>query len=244
MNELMNDANKIKTQLLYWLRQLEGAAMLMRENNSGRFEAVFVSKSFARMLESNVEDVMNSLNTRSVVFFTHRDDRLAVRRMLRRRVSEDSTKDLTVRQVTSKGNVVWCNVNFTFLDELNEHYIYCTFFDVTSAKVYAQRLQTTYMSIGNSFYRADNRTLSMFRANLTRNKIEDIQGRDLFGTDSVVRPYSELISLRSMNYPIAEEREFFWQRSIEKISRHDFCAAKRNCHCIYFHGARTDIIVT
>ena len=209
MNEIQNDAGKIKAQLLRWLRRLEGAAMLLHENNSGRFEAVFVSKSFARMIKRNVDETLNLLNERSVVVFTHPDDRLAVRRMLRRRVSEDSTKDLTIRQVTTTGEVVWCNVNFTFLDDLGEHYVYCTFFDVTSAKVYAQRLQATYMSIGNSFYRADNRTLSIIRANLTRNRIEDIQGKDLFGTDSAIRSYSELINLRSVNYPIVEERENF-----------------------------------
>ena len=80
---------------------------------------------------------------------------------------------------------------------------------MTSIKVYERRLQLTYMSIGDNFYRANERTLSMLRANLTRNKVEDVQGRDLFGTDSVIRPYSELIKLRAKNYPIEEEQKLF-----------------------------------
>ena len=116
---------------------------------------------------------------------------------------------MTVRQITATGKTVWCSINYTFVDDFGEHYAYCTFFDVTASKVYAQRLQTTYMSIGDNFYRANERTLSMFRANLTRNRVEDVQGRDLFGTDSVIRPYSELINLRSANYPIEEERKAF-----------------------------------
>ncbi len=198
-----------RTQFLRTIKQMEGAAILLRDKNDGRFEAIFVSKSFARLMQCTVEYAINYLNERSVVVFTHPDDRLAVRRMLRRRVSEDSTKELTVRHVTAKGNVVWCNINYTFIDDFGEHYAYCTFFDVTSVKIYAQRLQKTYMTIGDNFYRANERTLSMFRANLTRNKVEDMQGKDLFGTDSVIRPYSELINLRSTNYPIEEERENF-----------------------------------
>ena len=225
--------------------KMEGAAILLHERNDGKFEAVLVSKSFARLMECGVAKVMKLLNERSVVFFTHPDDRLAVRRMLRRRVSEDSTKDLTIRQVTAKDNIIWCNVNYTFIDDFGdgEHYVYCRFFDVTSVKIYAQRLQKTYMTIGDNFYRANERTLSMFRANLTRNKVEDMQGKDLFGTDSVIRPYSELINLRSTNYPIDEERKNFlatfnaeniktlFQRGETNLSMYLFSRRKDGRYC-------------
>ena len=204
-----HDRQSARSYFFKLVRQMEGAILLLREKNDGRFEVVFVSKGFAKLVQSNVEEAMKLFEERGVIAFTHPDDRLAVKRMLRRRVSEDSTKDLTIRQITTKGEVVWCNVTYTFVDDFEEHYIYCTFFDVTSLKVYAQRLQTTYMTIGDNFYRMNERTLSMFRANITRNKVEDIQGQDLFGTDSVIRPYSELINLRAVNYPIDEERETF-----------------------------------
>ena len=198
-----------RNNFLRSIRQMEGATLLLREKTYGKFEAVFASKNFAKLMQCSVEDALKLLNSRGVIAFTHPDDRLAVKRMLRRRVSEESTKELTIRQLTTSGEVVWCNVNYTFIDDFGEHYVYCTFFDTTSSKVYAQRLQRTYMSIGDNFYRANNRTLSMFRANITRNKVEDVQGKDLFGTDSVIRPYSELINLRAANYPIEEERKAF-----------------------------------
>ncbi|MBD3878442.1 MAG: response regulator [Quinella sp. 1Q5] len=204
-----HDRQSARSYFFNLVRQMEGAILLLQEKNDGRFEVVFVSKGFAKLMQSNVEEAIKLFDERGVIAFTHPDDRLAVKRMLRRRISEDSTKDLTIRQITTKGEVVWCNVTYTFVDDLEEHYVYCTFFDVTSLKVYAQRLQTTYMTIGDNFYRMNERTLSMFRANITRNKVEDIQGQDLFGTDSVIRPYSELINLRAVNYPIAEERETF-----------------------------------
>ncbi|MBQ3452427.1 MAG: PAS domain-containing protein, partial [Selenomonadaceae bacterium] len=196
-----HDKKSARNHFLQMIEQMEGASILIREVEGGRTEVIFVSKGFARLMQCDVDDVLKIFAERGVIAFTHRDDRLAVKRMLRRRISEENTKDLTVRQINSKGEVVWCNITYTFIDDFDEHYIYCTFFDVTSAKIYAQRLQTTYMTIGDNFYRANERTLSMLRANITRNKVEDIQGRDLFGTDSVIRPYSELINLRSVNYP-------------------------------------------
>ena len=244
-NSLPDLANEqsARTQFLRTIKQMEGAAILLREKNDGRFEAIFVSRNFARLMQCTISYAIKFLNERSVVVFTHPDDRLAVRRMLRRRVSEESTKDLTIRHVTAKGNVVWCNVNYAFIDDFGEHYVYCTFFDVTPVKIYAQRLQKTYMTIGDNFYRANERTLSMFRANLTRNKVEDMQGKDLFGTDSVIRPYSELINLRSANYPIDEERENFlatfdaenikaqFQRGETSLSMYLFSRRKDGHYC-------------
>ena len=207
---IAEDEKKIaRKQFLKTIRQTEGSTVLLREKTYAKFEAVFVSKSFAKLMQCSVEEILRTLNQNGVIAFTHADDRLAVKRMLRRRTSEDSTKDLTIRMTTAKGEIIWCNVNHTFIDDFGEHYVYCTFFDVTSIKVYERRLQLTYMSIGDNFYRANERTLSMLRANLTRNKVEDVQGRDLFGTDSVIRPYSELIKLRAKNYPIEEEQKLF-----------------------------------
>ncbi|MBE8954655.1 MAG: response regulator [Quinella sp. 2Q5] len=197
------------TVFLRMIEQMEGAALLIRQNDDGRFEVVRVNEGFAKLVACSVEDALNFFGEGGVIAFTHPDDRLAVKRMLRRRMSEEGTRELTIRQMTATGEMIWCNVTCTFIDDFGEHFVYCTFFDVTSLKTYAQRLQTTYMSIGDNFYRANERTLSMFRANLTRNKVEDIQGRDMFGTDSVIRPYSELINLRAANYPIDEERAKF-----------------------------------
>ena len=197
------------TVFLRMIEQMEGAALLIRQNDDGRFEVVRVNEGFAKLVACSVEDALNFFGEGGVIAFTHPDDRLAVKRMLRRRMSEEGTRELTIRQMTATGEMIWCNVTCTFIDDFGEHFVYCTFFDVTSLKTYAQRLQTTYMSIGDNFYRANERTLSMFRANLTRNKVEDIQGRDMFGTDSVIRPYSELINLRAANYPIDEERTKF-----------------------------------
>ncbi|MBR7024413.1 MAG: response regulator [Selenomonadaceae bacterium] len=239
INIAEDEKNITRKQFLKTIRHLEGAAVLLREKNYAQFETVFVSKGFAKLMQCNAEEALRILNQNGVIAFTHADDRLAVKRMLRRRTSEDSTKDLTIRLVTTKGEIIWCNINHTFIDDFGEHYVYCTFFDVTSVKVYARRLQATYMSIGDNFYRANERTLSMLRANLTRNKVEDVQGRDLFGTDSVIRPYSELIKLRAKNYPIEEEQKLFVEMFDAENIKARFARGETNLS-IYLFSRRRD----
>ncbi len=198
-----------KQRLLRSLRQIENAAVLMRQNFSGDWEPVFVSEEFAKMMECSVEEAFQMMSGVGYIATTHPDDRLSVKRMLRRRFSENRTKNLNIRKITAKGNTIWCKVNYAFIDDFGENFLYCTYFDVTTARNYADLLRASYMSIGDTFYRENNLTLGMFRVNLTKNIIEDMRGKDLFGTDSTIRSYSEVMKLRAVNYPIKEEQTRF-----------------------------------
>lgn len=204
-----------KAHFLWNIRQLNHVAVLLKKNADGTLEAVFVSDSYAKMMECTVEEALKLVDGKGFFYTTHQDDRVYVRRMIRRRVSEDGTRELTIRKITSKGNQIWCNVRYSFIDDYDEHYIYCTYFDVTSLKEYEERLRLSYMNMGDNFYHVGEHTLGMLRANLTRDGIEDIQGRDLYGTDSMVYHYSEIIKKRASNYIIFEERMEF----LEKFSR-------------------------
>ena len=204
----MTEANFGKIHFLRSIKQIENAAVLLKQNDNGDIETVFVSDEFAKLMEcKNVDEATQLMSGSGFIVTTHPDDRLSVRRMLRRRISEKRTKELTIRKITAKGNEIWCNVHYAFIDDFDEHYIYCTYFDVTTSRIYAQRLRTSYTSIGDNFYRENKKTLGMFRVNLSRDIIEDMKGRDLFGTDSTVRPYSEVMRLRAVNYPIKQEQE-------------------------------------
>ena len=204
----MAEAQSDKIHFLHFIKQIENAAVLLKQNDDGEIETVFVSDEFAKMMEcSNADEATELMSGSGFILTTHPDDRLSVRRMLRRRISEKNTKELTIRKITAKGNEIWCNVRYAFIDDFDEHYIYCTYFDVTTSRIYAQRLKTSYTAIGDNFYRENENTLGMFRVNLSRDIIEDMKGRDLFGTDSTVRPYSEVMRLRAVNYPIKQEQE-------------------------------------
>ena len=196
-----------KVHFLRSIRQIENAAILMKRHEDGTMESVFASQEFARMMECpDEESALKMMNGVGFIASTHPDDRLSVKRMLRRRFSENRTRDLTIRKITAQKNIIWCHVHYAFIDDFGENYVYCTYFDVTAARIYAERLRATYVSIGDNFYRENDLTLGMFRVNLSRNVIEDMRGRDLFATDSKIRSFSEVIKIRAVNYPIQSEQ--------------------------------------
>ena len=205
---------------LHSIKQMQVAGVLLREKIDGSYECVFASKEFAQLMECSEDEALKIMSGKGYIWTTYVDDRLAVKRMFRRKISEDGKKYLTIRKITAQNNVIWCKVYYSFIEEFGESYVYGTYFDVTSSKVYAERLRTTYMTMGNSFYRENERTLGVFRVNITKNKIEDLKGRDLFTTDSTMRPYSEVIRLRAISYTIEEEQEYFLrQLSVENLTR-------------------------
>ena len=191
------------------IRQIENPAVLMRQNDDGTMETIFVSDEFAKMMECTTDEALKYMNGKGYILSTNPDDRLSVKRVLRRRISENGTKEITIRKITKKGNEIWCNVRYAFIDDFGEHYIYCTYIDVTTSRIYEQRLKISYTSMGDTFYRENKQTLGMFRVNLSRDVIEDMQGKDLFGTDSTIRPYSKVMWLRAMNYPLPHEQDRF-----------------------------------
>ena len=191
------------------VHQMENVAILLRKVE-GSYEVVDLSEDFAKLMEcESVEQAKEMMQGSGFIETTHPDDRLMVKRMLRRRRSREGGTDLTIRKITAKGNTIWCSVHYAFINDFNEHYVYITYFNVTVWKEYEERLRTAYMSMGDNFYQVNDRTLGQFRVNLTRDKIEDMQGGSLYATDSFVRPYSEVMKMRSENYPIESEREKF-----------------------------------
>lgn len=203
------EENRRNDHFLQTIRQVKDKAVLLQRENGTFYRAVYVSDKFAEMMGGSVEQLTERMTGTGLVMTTHPDDRLAVRRMLRRRKAQDGSTDLTIRKLRMDGSVIWCWVHFTFIHDFGRRFVYCAYQDVTLQKDYEERLRSTYMSLGGNFYRKKDWALGMFRVNLTKDRIEDVQGMDLFGSDSVVRPYSEAIRLRAWNYPIPEEQERF-----------------------------------
>ena len=205
----LNDYEE-KEARIHFLRnisQMKNNAVLMQKHDDGRLESVFVSKSFAKMMECSVEECMRLIDGMGFFHTTHPEDRPFVRSMLKRRVTDDGSSDLTIQKITAKKKRIWVNVHYAFIDDFGEHYIYCTYTDVTLLKQYEERLRSVYTSLGSNFYQVDEQTLALFRVNLTKNAVEEVKGRDLFASDSARLPYSEMLARRAEGYVIAAERE-------------------------------------
>lgn len=203
------DSGEARAHFLHNIRQMQNNALLMRVHEDFRLEALYVSEDFAKMMECPVEEALAWVDGPGFLQTTSPEYRPLVRSILRRRVADDGTNSLTIRKLTARGNMIWCHVNYSFIDDFDQHLIYCTYFNVTVLKEYEERLRSVYVSLGNSFYQVGKKTLGLMRVNLARDTIEDVQGRDLYDTDSADRPYSQVISLRSAGYPIEKERTRF-----------------------------------
>ena len=203
------EEQEARIHFLRSIQQMQGNTVLMREDENGEMEAVHVSKDFADMMECTVDEARKMMDGKGFIESTDPDDRLAVRRMLRRHESDDGGSTLIVQKTTAKGRHIWCNVHYAFIDDFDEHYVYCTYFDVTVQKEYEERLRGVYTSLGKEFYNMDAATLCLMRVNLTRDSVEDIKGRDLYHTDRIGMPFTSSMRQRMNTFPVETERAQF-----------------------------------
>ena len=213
LTEISDDASfSTKEHFLHNVRLMGNNAVLFRTLREGQYEAEYVSGEFAEMMECSVEQAKQLLQGTGFYKITDPEDRPLLRSMLRHRINYKGGNTLTLRKTTAKRRHIWCNVHFAFIDDFNGQYIYCTYTDVTALKEYEERLRSVYSAMGNSFYQVSDKTLGMFRINLTRDSIEEVKGRELYRTDTSSLSYTESMRRRAHNYPIPAERTLFLQQ--------------------------------
>ena len=207
---LMDTINETSSNhVLDTIHQFREPAALYKLNQDNIYEVVFVTEAFARLMECSIEEAQSLMANKGYFTTTHPDDRIFVRRMLRRHVNEEGWPNLIIRKNTAKGRMLWCDVRYSFFIENDEQYLYATYFDITTLKEYETRLNSAYSNLGDSFYRTNDSTLSLLRVNLSEDVIEDIRGRELYGFDSLVSPYSIVLQKRAECCEIPSERESY-----------------------------------
>ena len=198
-----------KTHFLNNIRQMNNNAVLIREWEDGQYEAVYVSDSFAQMMKCPAAEALMQMDGTGFIETTHPKDQPRVREMLRKKKADDGGGELIIRKRTATGEYVWCSANYSFINDFGERYIYCTYFDVTALKENEERLRTAYVSLGETVYQMTDRTLSMFRANLTADRIEDTKNPEAAKVNALDYTYSRMLTWRGSFYPIRSEREAF-----------------------------------
>ena len=190
--------------------QVNNIACLFQQNEDGSLSAIFVTPAFSKMMEcDSQEEALRLMDGENLYKNTYHEDRPLVREMIENRIGPDGTQDLTVRRITSRGNIVWCATHYAFIDDYNRHYIYCTYTDITRLKRYEEQLQSVYSSLGANFHKTDDDSLARVRANLTTNMVEEANGASSYVTDEEHMAYSDALRERASYFPIAEERQIF-----------------------------------
>ena len=202
---------EIKDHFLRNIYQMRNNAVLFQQHEDGRTEPIFLSEEFANMMECSIPEAKALIAGLGFYKTTKTEDRPMVRSMIRHHIAYNGGNTLTIRIITAKKNLIWCNVHYAFIQDSGKNYIYCTYTNVTALKGYEERLRSIYTKFGNIFYQADNKTLAMFRVNLTKDTLEEVKGRDLYDSDSVAYSFTNSMRQRAKNFLIPSERSKFLQ---------------------------------
>lgn len=125
---------------------LDNNAVLMQITDDGKYFPVWCSREFAEMMEGTAEEFIareKNSHDKSI----HADDRAEVDYLFQHKITRAGNNNLTIRQRTLKGNWLWVNVHYAFVEDGGTDYAYCNCFDVTKIKSEEQRAKTLYEDV-------------------------------------------------------------------------------------------------
>ena len=193
--------------LIEAIRHFDQCSLVLR--NGGGYEAVFLSDKLASLLECAPAEAYALLAAKGLFGLVDLEDRVFLKRIFRAHLTDDGDEELDLRLTTAAGNVVWAALACSFFTLAGDSYVLCTFRDISVLKEYEHRLESVYFNLGTTFFHDNGRNLSMFRVNLTKDRMEDIKGSDLYRGDRMLFPYSEIVASRLAYFPEEGDRERF-----------------------------------
>lgn len=221
-----------------FIASLDNNAVLMRVEPDRNFLPVWCSREFAEMLEGTPEEFLASEQIdpqRSI----HPDDREKVAYLFRNKVSPKGKNNLTIRQQTLKGNWIWINVHYAFIEDAGVEYAYCSCFNVTKLKLNEQRAKILYEGVRAELENLSANTLVALRINLTKDVVEDCRGRELYDVDLRGMKLSELFEQRASYFPLERDRKKFLADFHPTRLLEEFAKGK-NTHTAVFFNRRPD----
>ena len=205
-------------------KSLDTNAVLMRVESNGKYFPIWCSKEFTKMIEGTEEEFIK-LESGGTMQSIHPDDRKEVAFLFSHHITRSGTNSLNIRKRTLKGNWLWVNIHYSFVEEDGVWYAYCLYFDVTKLKESENHAKSMYESVLNELENISGETLASMRLNLTKNVVEDFHGHALYDTDKLRgKTASEIFKHRIEDFPIERDKKRF-KRS---FSTDKLLAAYRN----------------
>ena len=204
------DEQESRAHFLRVVAQMNNNAVLYRRSEDGTLTTVNATPSFCEMMGCDTkEDALRLMDGDGLLESTFEEDRGKVLDLLKNRIGPDGTRDMTIRKISRRGETIWCNVHYAFIDDYDEHYIYSTYSDVTVLKKYEEQLKGIYANMGSNFYQADGNTLLRMRVNLTKDLVEESGGTAGFPFAEETTSFSDVMRIRVSYFPIEEEKAEF-----------------------------------
>ena len=190
------------------IRSLDTNAVLMRVEDDGRYFPVWCSKEFTEMMEGTEEEFIE-LESGGSMQSIHRDDRSEVAYLFRNHITKDGTNSLNVRKRTIKGNWIWVNIHYSFVQEDGVWYAFCNYFDITNIKRNERRAQRLYESVRAELENMANDSLVTLRLNLTQDIIEDRHGSEKAVKNFQGEKFSTNFQEHIKTFPLERDRQKF-----------------------------------
>ena len=187
---------------------LDNNAVIMRVEQDGTYEPIWCTEEFAEMMEGTVEECISRENT--AMSSVHPDDREEVAYLFKNHKTKNGANNLTIRKYTVKGNIIWVNLHFAFVEEEGIQYAYCNYTNVTEIKESQAKAENMYESIRDDLESLAEGALSFLRVNLTRDKLLDIRGSDTFQFDQ--SPGVDHVKEWQRYLPLESDRKRFAER--------------------------------
>ena len=190
------------------MRSLDTNAVLMRVEDDGRYYPIWCSQEFTEMMEGTEEEFIK-LESGGTMESIHRDDRSKVAYLFRHHKTKTGTNSLDVRKRTIKGNWIWVNIHYSFVQDDGVWYAFCNYFDITEIKKNERRAQALYESVRAELETLSSDRLVTLRLNLTQDIVEDRHGREKYPVDSSGQSISKHIEERLATFPLERDRKKF-----------------------------------
>ena len=190
------------------IRSLDTNAVLMRVEDDGRYIPLWCSKEFTEMMEGTEEECIK-LESGGNMESIHRDDRSKVAYLFRNHITKNGTNSLDIRKRTVKGNWIWVNVHYSFVEEDGVWYAFCNYFDITEIKKNEKQAQILYESVRAELENMSHDRLITLRFNLTKDIVEDRHGLERYTEDIEGQKISESFAARAATFPLKRDRKRF-----------------------------------
>lgn len=215
------------------IRSLDTNAVLMRVEDDGRYYPIWCSKEFTDMMEGTEEEFIK-LESGGTMNSIHRDDRAEVGYLFRNHITKSGTNSLNVRKRTIKGNWIWVNIHYSFVQEDGIWYAYCNYFDITSIKENEKRAQTLYESVSAELESLTGDRLVTLRLNLTKGIVEDRHGRETQTVSIAGRSIDDDMAERLNTFPLERDKKKYLARFSKKNLLRSFERGETSISAVLF----------
>ena len=212
---------------------LDNNSQLIQIDEDGEYFPVWCSREFAEMMEGTPEEYIacNHLEPEENI---HPEDREKVRYLFKHKITPKGKNNLTVRQRTLKGNWIWVNIHYAFVEYGGIEYAYCNCFDVTKLKQSELRAKILYEGVRAELENLSNNNLVSLRLNLTQDIIEDCRGCELYDIDLRGMKISERFEQLINHFPLERDRKNFREQFNVTQLLKNFAEGKNTQSAIFF----------